>query len=68
MEKSLAAGVLCAVAAFIVQATIAGRALGRLRRRAIDAAAAQSAIVIANRIAALLLAIAVISMAAARYV
>lgn len=67
-EKVLGAGVLCALIAFVIQAAIAGPAVRKLSRRSNDDFAAQSAIITANRIAAILLAVATVSMAGARYI
>ena len=65
MEQFL--GVGCALLALLVQAAVSGRAVARLRRQADAEISARSALLMANRIAALLLAIATISMAGARY-
>lgn len=67
MEQFLGVGVGCALLALLVQAAVSGRAVARLRRQADAEISARSALLMANRIAALLLAIATISMAGARY-
>lgn len=67
MEQVLGVGALCALIAFAVQAIVAGGALRNLRRQASHEAAARSRIVLAHRVAALLLVVATVAMAAARY-
>ena len=68
MEKSLALGAGAAVLAFLVQAALAGPAVIALRKAKGDAAAAAARVKLANRIAAALLMVAVVSMGVARYV
>jgi hypothetical protein len=67
MEQFLSVGALCALVAVAVQAIVAGGALRKLLRGGTDGAAVRLRIVIAHRIAAVLLAVATVSMAAARY-
>jgi hypothetical protein len=66
MERWLTAGALCALLAATVQAVFAGGALRRLNRHR-DDAAARSRIAVAHRVAAVLLVVATLCMAAARY-
>jgi hypothetical protein len=66
-EKFLSIGALCALLAAATQAAIAGPALGKLRRFDGDDGKARSSILVAHRLAALLLLVATVSMAAARY-
>lgn len=65
-EKILAAGALAALAAVAVQIIVGGGAIRQLRRSP-DAPAARSRLAIAQRIAAILLAITALCMGAARY-
>lgn len=65
-EQTLAIGVLCAFAAAIVQAGLAGPALRKIRAVPLDDAA-QRRIAIAYRISAALLAITLLAMASARF-
>jgi hypothetical protein len=67
MEQLLSAGALCALLAVAVQAVIVGSAIGKLRRRGSDDTAARSRIVVAHRVATVLLVVATVCMAAARY-
>jgi hypothetical protein len=67
-ERSLAVGALCALLAVAIQALLVGSALMRLRSPDSDAATARSRILVANRLAALLLVVATVAMAASRYV
>jgi uncharacterized membrane protein len=66
-EQLLAAGALCAIIAAGVQGAIGGRAIRALRNGAIGEVDAHDKIATAQRIAAVLLAIAAICMGAARY-
>jgi hypothetical protein len=67
MEQFLAAGAACALVAVAVQAVMAGGALRKLRKRGNDEPILRSRVAVAHRIAAVLLAVATVSMAAARY-
>ena len=67
MERWLTAGALCALLAAAVQALFAGSALRKLNRLRGDDAVARSRIAIAHRVAAVLLVVATLCMAAARY-
>lgn len=67
MERSLAVGALCALVAVAIQAIIVGTALKRSRDIGGGATAVPSRVVVAHRAAAVLLGIAIVSMAAARY-
>jgi hypothetical protein len=67
MEKVLGIGVACALLALAVQASVAGGALLNLQRQSGDGDTQRSRIVIAHRVAAVLLAVTALSMAAARY-
>ena len=67
MEQVLGAGILSALAALVIQAFVVGGALRRLRHQAGNEVAQRSRILIAHRVAAMLLAVATLSMAAARY-
>lgn len=67
MEQWLTVGAVCALLALAIQAVVAGGALRKLRRRGGDDATAHSRIVVAHRVAAVLLVVATVSMAAARY-
>jgi hypothetical protein len=67
VEKMLGAGAIAAVLAFICQVGLAGSAIARLRKPDADEAVLRLRIAWANRIAAVLLAIATIAMAASRY-
>lgn len=66
-ERLLAAGAVAAIVALAIQAAVIGGALRRLRRLGSDDASARSRIAVAQRGAAFLLAIAAVTMAAARY-
>jgi len=66
-EQLLAAGAVAAIVALAIQAVAIGGALRRLRRLGGDDTSAQSRIAAAQRGAAFLLAIAAVTMAAARY-
>ena len=66
-EQLLAAGALCALLALAIQAMVAGGALRKLRRLGTDDTKARSRIVVVHRVAALLLVVATVAMAAARY-
>lgn len=67
MPQVLGIGAACALIALAVQALVAGRALRSLRRKP-EVSGAQSRIVLAHRIAAILLAITTLSMVTARYI
>ena len=67
-EQVLAAGAFAAIVAAGVQGAVVGRAIRSLRGGTADAAGARSRIVMAQRIAAPLLAVTAVCMAAARYV
>jgi hypothetical protein len=64
----LAAGAVAAILAFAIQAAVIGGALRQLRRPGSDNTSARSRVAVAQRGAAFLLAIAALTMAAARYV
>lgn len=66
-ERSLTLGAICAIAAAGVQGAVGGRAIRALREGAIPQDAARARIALAQRIAAVLLAVTVVCMAAARY-
>jgi len=66
-EKILAAGAITALAAIAVQIIIGGGAVRQLRNSAGDPSGARSRLAVAQRIAAVLLAITAICMGAARY-
>jgi len=66
-EQLLAAGAVAAIVALAIQAVAIGGALRRLRRLGSDDTSARSRIAAAQRGAAFLLAIAAVTMAAARY-
>jgi hypothetical protein len=66
MEQFLIAGAVCALFAVAIQAIVIGSALGALRRRD-DDAKARSRILVTHRVAAVLLVVATVAMAAARY-
>lgn len=66
-EKVLAVGAFAALVAAGVQGAIGGRAVASLRRGTLDEAVARSRIAMAQRIAALLLAVTAVCMGAARY-
>ena len=66
-EKILGTAAVSGLVALILQAAIAGPALGALRRQGADTASARKRIAIAYRAASALLAVAVIGMVAARY-
>ena len=66
-EQILAVGALCALVAAGVQGAIGGRAIRSLRSGKADEAGARSHIALAQRIAAILLAVAAVCMGAARY-
>ena len=65
-EQRLAIGAVAALIALLVQVAGAGPVIGRLRRSGAESAL-PGRVVVAYRIAAILLAIATLSMAAARY-
>jgi len=67
MEKILGVGIVCALMALGVQLVVAGVALRSLSRHIGDADAQRSRIAVAHRLAAGLLAVATLSMAAARF-
>jgi hypothetical protein len=67
MEQFLGTGAVAAVVAVIVQALLVGLAIRKLDRGDGGDATARSAVLTANRIAAILLAVATIAMAGARY-
>ena len=67
MEKVLGVGVASALIALVVQVVVVGGALGNLRRHVGDADAQRSRIVVAHRLAAVLLAVATLAMSAARF-
>ena len=67
-EHVLAFGVICAVIAGIVQGAISGRALRSLRKAETDKTLAWARFALGQRIGAVLLAITIICMAAARYI
>jgi hypothetical protein len=67
MEKVLGVGVICALVALAVQALVVGIARRTLRRQSGNSEVQRSRIVLANRFAAVLLAVTVLSMAAARF-
>jgi hypothetical protein len=66
-EQLLAAGAVAAILAFAIQAAVIGGALRQLRRPGSDNTSARSRVAVAQRGAAFLLAIAAVTMAAARY-
>jgi hypothetical protein len=66
-ERILAAGALAALVAAGIQGAIGGRAIGSLRSGKADEAGARSRIATAQRLAAVLLAVAALCMGAARY-
>jgi hypothetical protein len=66
-EQILAVGALCALVAAGVQGAIGGRAIRSLRSGKADEAGARSRIALAQRIAAVLLAVTAVCMGAARY-
>jgi DMSO reductase anchor subunit len=66
-EHVLGIGILAALIAAGVQGAIGGRALRSLRNGAASESDARSKVALAQRIAALLLAVTVICMVAARY-
>ncbi len=67
-EQVLAVGALAALVAAGVQGAVGGRAIRRLRRGITDESTARSRIAVAQRIAAMLLAVTAVCMGAARYV
>ncbi len=67
-ELVLGLGGLCAVAAAGVQGTVGGRAIRELHNGRVGDADARARIASAQRIAAVLLAVTIVCMAAARYV
>lgn len=67
MEKVLGVGVACALVALVIQIVVAGGALRKLRRKVGDGDVQRARIAVAHRLAAFLLAVAVVSMAAARH-
>jgi Arc/MetJ family transcription regulator len=66
-EQLLAAGAAAAIIALAIQATAVGSALRRLRKSGGDNAKARSRIAMGYRGAAILLAVAVLTMAASHY-
>jgi hypothetical protein len=66
-EQRLAVGAAAALAALLVQVAGAGPIIGTLRRSGAEATPVPRRVAIAYRIAAILLAIATLAMAAARY-
>lgn len=66
-ERWLTIGALCALVAVAVQAVFAGSSLRKLNRQRGDDVVARSRIAVAHRVAALLLVVATVCMAAARY-
>ena len=66
-ETLLATGALAAVLALAIQVAVVGGALRRLRKGDSDNPSARSRIAIAHRAAAILLALAAVTMAASRY-
>jgi len=66
-EQRLAIGAGAALTALLVQVVGAGPVVGRLRRSGTEGAPVPARVVVAYRIAAVLLAIATLAMAAARY-
>jgi len=67
MEQILAIGIVCALIAATVQALMAGRAIKRMKRGEAHDYGARAQIIMAQRIAAGLLAFATVSMVVARY-
>jgi len=67
MEKVLGVGVVSALVALALQVFIGGFAFWNLRRQRGDSNAQRSRFALAQRLAALLLAVAAVSMAAARF-
>lgn len=67
MERVLGIGVACALIALTVQIIVAGSAFRRLRRQVGDGDAQRFRIVVAQRLAAVLLVVTTLTMAAARY-
>jgi hypothetical protein len=67
MERLLIIGALCAIVAVVVQAAFVGGALGTLSKRDGGNRQVPLRVVIAHRVAALLLVVATAAMAAARY-
>jgi hypothetical protein len=66
-EQLLTTGALCALVAAAIQAVVVGGAIKKLRRHGSDDAKARSRVVVAQRFAAFLLAVATVAMASARY-
>jgi len=66
-EQRLAIGAVAALIALLVQVAGAGPVIGRLRRGGAESAPVPGRVAVAYRIAAILLAIATLAMAAARY-
>jgi hypothetical protein len=66
-ERVLATGAIAALLAFVVQAAVVGGTLRKLRKQESDNTHLRSRITVAQRAAAILLAIAAIAMGAARY-
>jgi cytochrome bd-type quinol oxidase subunit 2 len=67
MEQFLTAGALCALLAVAIQAIVIGSTLRALHRRGDDDAKARSRMLVTHRVAAVLLVVATVAMAAARY-
>jgi uncharacterized membrane protein len=67
-EQVLAVGAVCALVAAGVQGAVGGRAIRRLNNETIDENDARSRIALAQRVAAVLLAVTAVCMGAARYV
>ncbi|THK34338.1 hypothetical protein EHS39_30850 [Ensifer sp. MPMI2T] len=66
-EQLLAAGAVAAILALVLQAAVIGGALRKLRKAGSDNPSVRSRVTVAQRGAAILLAIAAVTMAAARY-
>jgi cytochrome bd-type quinol oxidase subunit 2 len=67
IEHALAVGAVSAFIAFIVQGAMAGAAIAKLRRGEGDDAALRARVLLAHRIAAVLLLVATVAMAGSRY-
>ena len=67
-EKTLAVGIACALLAFVLQVGAGARTRWQLTRGTLPEAAAQARMALVARLAAVLLAVTVICMAAARYI
>lgn len=67
-EVILGLGVICAIAAAGVQGALGGRAIREMRNGTLGEADGRARVAAAERIAAILLAITIICMAAARYI